>query len=154
MAHFRRTVVVALDAPAAFAFVSDFRNARHWDPRVISARKDSPGDIALGSRFTLVSKLLGRRVELAYEIVGFEPPTRLVFRGGNRFFHYLDTIVFEPRQQGCTLDYEATLTFRRLLSIVDVGFQPLFQRIGEDALRGIQRTLDAESGPSGPGGAR
>lgn len=64
MPRYRATITVPVPPGEAFPFVSDFRNAAAWDPRVSGAEKELAGPLA------------AKEVELPYEVTEVSPGGR------------------------------------------------------------------------------
>ena len=64
----------------AFAFMSDFSNAPHWDPGVLSTRRIDTGAVREGSAFDLVVVFAGRKVRLRYAVRTIEAAQRVCRR--------------------------------------------------------------------------
>jgi Polyketide cyclase / dehydrase and lipid transport len=144
-----------------FSFVSDFRNAPRWDPRTYSAIMVTDEPIGIGTRFELQGGLLTKSVHdelpeilrgnetLPYEIVEFDPPRLVAFRGESKTTRYHDRIQMSEEHGGTRLIYDAELTLRGLLEIGEPAFQVLFERIGRDATEPIGAAV-IEAFPTGP----
>jgi len=147
MPRYRSSIEVPVPVGDAFAFVTDFRNAARWDPRVVRSELLTDGPIGLGSRFHLVSFGLGKEVALPYEVTTFEPGERAVFEGRTLLFRYRDRIDFEPIDPtadgtaGTRVTYDARLSLRGPLALGNPLLALVFRRIGDDALAGIRRGL-------------
>ena len=73
MARYQATVDTHRPPETVFAYLSDFSNAQDWDPGTVEAERLDHGPIAEGSKFRLVAVFLGRRTELTYRIVEYDP---------------------------------------------------------------------------------
>jgi len=83
MIRVTRSFTAAKPAGAVIDYLKDFGHAVDWDPGTESCqRQDSGGPVAVGSRWNNVSRFLGRRAELIYELTVLEPG-HLVFIGTN-----------------------------------------------------------------------
>lgn len=160
MLRYNESVEVPASPAEAFAFVADFTHAARWDPRVERARRETPGPIGPGTRFVLVSRVLGREVELPYELLEMDAgpasdpaaQRRLVLAGRTRLLRYRDEIRFWPVPGGARIDYDAILGLRGPLALGNPLLRPVLRRAGDDALAGIARML-REAAASGNGGA-
>jgi len=148
MPRYRATILVPNPVAEAFAFVSDFRNAARWDPRVAGAAKVTEGPVRTGTRFLLASRMLGKELALPYEVRELEPERRLVLAGRTRLLRYRDEITFEAAggdgAGGTRLTYDAHLALRGILALGNPLLGLVFDRIGDDAVAGIGRALAAE----------
>jgi hypothetical protein len=153
MPRYRRTLAAPPAAEDTFAFVARFENAARWDPRVHGADRVPPGvDTAVGTRFTLVTRALGREWDLPYEVTACEPPHRLVLEGRRLVVGYRDELTVRPTPgdgAASTLTYDAELWLCGPLRLVQWLMAPLlhrlFRRVGDDAVAGLGRELAAEA---------
>lgn len=101
-----------------------------------------------GTRFVLASRVLGKELQLPYEVLDLEPERRVVLAGRNRLLRYRDEIAFEPASgdgaRGTRITYDARLALRGILAIGNPILSLVFGRIGDDAVAGIGRALGAE----------
>ena len=54
-----------------FSYTSDPQNFPEWSAGAIEVHKDAPGPIEEGGRYTVVSKVLGRRFETPYQRITY-----------------------------------------------------------------------------------
>lgn len=156
MPRYRSSIEVPLPARATFAFVTDFRNAARWDPRVERAEKLTDGPVGPGTRFRLTSRVLIKQVALPYEITAFEPPSEqgdgdatagaATFEGSTFLLRYRDRITVEPTgDEASRLTYDARLSLRGPFVLDNFLLAPFFHDVGDDAVTGIERALRRES---------
>lgn len=81
--HVERTFTVARPVEEVFDRLSDFTRTNEWDPATIDTERTS-GDGGVGTTYSSLTELLGRKVELVFETVELERPTTLVFRGNEK----------------------------------------------------------------------
>jgi hypothetical protein len=151
MAKYETTLYIPSSLEASFAFISDFRNAVRWDPRTYAVEKITPGPIGVGTTFLLTGGMLPktgaladllpsiflRGMPLAYEVVSYEPPTKLVLKGQTAAFSYEDRIEFAAEGKGTSVKYSARLDFRGVLGVGEPFLRLLFKKIGDDATQDI-----------------
>jgi hypothetical protein len=142
MAHYVSRIESTLPHDAAFGYMADFANARHWDPSVSEARRVDEASLGLGSAFDLVARFGGRDVPLRYEIVEYDAPRLVTLEARRPAFVSRDTITVEPAGSGSVVLYDATLAFGRLGRLLDPVMQRIFDRIGARATRGLQAALN------------
>lgn len=151
MAHYRTRIAATIAREEVFSDVSRFDRAAEWDPGVGEGMMLTPEPVGRGSRFVLRARFLGRSVPLEYEIVEFEPGTRVVLRAENRFVRSTDTISFEsvmgesasgPTAPGTTVvTYDARLEPKGLARLAEPLLALAFRRIGNRAAAGLGRRL-------------
>ena len=161
MATFHTSLWIPRSPADVFSFVSDFRNAPRWDPRTYSAVMATDEPIGLGTRFELQGGLLTKSVHdelpaflrgneaLPYEIVEFDPPRVVAFRGETKTTRYHDRIQLSEDGGGTRLIYDAELTLTGLFAIGEPAFQVLFEKIGRDATDPIPAAV-VEALPNAP----
>jgi hypothetical protein len=126
----------------AFDFISDFRHAPLWDRSAKRVTKLTDGSIGQGTRFLLRARLLVTTLDLPYEIEVFERPNRVVFAGSTHWFRYRDEVTFTANASGTTIEYSAFQSFQSILAIGNPVLARVYQRIGDNATRGIGAALD------------
>ena len=111
MEGFELSTVINRPIEEVFAILVNLENDLKWRNEWVDARKTSKGSI--GTRFSLIAKAFGRRIETVYETIQYEPnriaawkamsgPLPLTFRrtvecveGGTRI-----TIIYEAELRG------------------------------------------------------
>jgi Polyketide cyclase / dehydrase and lipid transport len=74
MAHYRASIDIQQPREDVFAYLSDFSTVREWDPGVVEAERLNGQAVGEGTEFRLVAEFLGRKNELTYRIVEYDPP--------------------------------------------------------------------------------
>lgn len=143
MAHYRASIDVKQPGEEVFAYLSDFSTTREWDPGVVEAERLGEQAVQDGTEFRLVAEFLGRKNELTYRIVEYDPPHAVTFLGENATVVSRDRITFEPTAAGTRVTYDAKLDLKGVLRIADPLLALAFNRVGDRALDGLTRTLAA-----------
>jgi dehydrogenase/reductase SDR family member 12 len=159
MAYFETSLLVPRPVETTFGFVSDFRNAVHWDPRTYAAQQATPGPIGLGTRFVLTGGLLPEAIlirlrirpslmgmRLPYDVVEFTPPVAFVLAGETRTLRYRDRLEFSTDGDGTRLRYVAELSLKGMLAVGEPVLRIMFARIGRDATRSLSDTIVQRTG--------
>lgn len=142
VAQYRTTVHSKLPQAEAFRYMSEFSNARQWDPSVASSSKVTADDVGLGTAFDVATVFRGRRVELRYEITTYEAPRRVTLTALTPMLESRDTITFEPQGSGTDVTYDAYLALRGVRRVFDPLLGIFFKRIGDAAREGLERELN------------
>src|SRR5213078_1921627 len=95
MAHYRATLDIQQAPEEVFAYLSDFSTTREWDPSVVEAKRLNSQAMREGTEFRLVAEFLGRKNELTYRIVEYDPPHAVTFLGENTTVISRDRITFD-----------------------------------------------------------
>ena len=141
MAHYRASIDVQQPREHVFAYLSDFSTTEEWDPGVVEAKRVNGAAVGQGTEFRLVAEFLGRKNELIYRIVEYDPPHAVTFLGENATVVSRDRITFESTTAGTRVTYDADLALKGLLKITDPLLALAFKRVGDRALAGLRRTL-------------
>ncbi len=146
MLRYQTRFTAPLDREQVFDDISRFDRASEWDPGVEHAELLTAEPVAQGSRFALRTRFLGRTVPFEYEIIAFEPSTRVVLRAENPFVRSIDTITFESAgADATTITYDATLDPRGATRLVTPLLALAFRRIGDAAAAGLRARLGVVS---------
>ncbi len=140
MLRYINTITIPVPLLPTFEYVSNFAHAGSWDPRVSTAqRTDGDGPLGVGATFLLQSPgLFGMTIDFPYEIIRYTSPSRVTFEGRTWAASYRDDLRFEAIDDASTqLTYDAEFELRGLLKLGRPIMKVFFQRIGDDATRGI-----------------
>ena len=152
MTRLHQQIETRLPMDAAFAFVADFANARHWDPGVATSERIDAGPVGLGARYLLGVRMRGRVTSMEYRITRFDAPRHVVLTGEGSGVAATDAIRFAPSGTGTRIDYTADIRLRGLLRLAQPFLGGAFAKLGRDALDGMQRALDARAAAQPPAG--
>lgn len=141
MAHYRGTIVSTRSAEDVFAYMAKFSNVSEWDPTVAEAHPVGGLESGERARFHVTVSWLGREIPLEYTTTAYERPSRLVLRAENESAVSEDTITIEPRGSGCSLTYDARLSLKGALRVLDPLLSLAFKRLGGNAAAGLRREL-------------
>ena len=90
------------------------------------------------------SAAFGQELPLDYQIVQYDPPSRVVLEAENDNLRSVDTITFEKTARGARLTYDANLTLKGIRYVGDFALHLAFQWIGRRALEGLRAALDED----------
>jgi uncharacterized membrane protein len=76
----KQSVVIHLPAEEVFAYLSEVENLPDWSGPMIAIRKISPGALQVGARMRSTLQLLGRWMDITFEIVEYEPDRYLTIK--------------------------------------------------------------------------
>jgi dehydrogenase/reductase SDR family member 12 len=149
MAHYHAAVESRSSAAETFGYLAAFSNAAEWDPGVLAGEQLDPGPVKTGSRFRLVVPLLGVRMSLTYEVIGFVPGREVLLAATNGVLRSTDRIVVTGAADSSTVSYEAEVRLRGPLQVLDPLLRPGFRAVAERAAAGLAHALSGR--PPGPG---
>jgi hypothetical protein len=118
-----------------FAYMADFSKVSEWDPSAVEAHAlGDSGVVEAGSRYSVTSEFLGRRVPLTYEITEIDPPRRVLLRAESDAVISVDEMTFRALPEGGTeLTYDADLSLKGARRLFDPIFGIAFRRLCERA---------------------
>lgn len=143
MARYVATLETDRPVEEVFAYLADFSTTQEWDPGVVRAKRGEAGELGVGSTFDLVASFLGRENELTYTITEYDAPHAVTLQGENATVVSLDRIATEPAGGGTRITYDADLSLKGPLRLLDPGLKLVFGRVGDRALEGLRGTLGA-----------
>lgn len=136
-------VAIRRDPDDAFHALADFTQLPMWDPGIVRARRLDAGPLAVGARFEVIARFVGREVPMTYELVRFDPAQRHAELVGTApGIRATDRITVHARSEGKAevhwqADFELSGTNRLLAPIM----RPLFGRLARKAMAGLRRHM-------------
>jgi len=145
----RHSVVINLPAEEIFAYLSDFENLLDWSGPMIAIRKISPGAFQEGARVRSTLRLLGRWMEITFEVVEYEPGRCLTIKSLSGTTPCLFCYQFEPAADGGTsVSLEAVLQLAGgMLGLSESALTNVVRRQIEHDLLTLRDLLEASSVP-------
>lgn len=138
--HVERTFSVERPVEEVFDYLADFTHTNEWDPGTVVTTRVG-GDGGLGTTYANRSEFLGREVELTYRTTTHDRPTKVQFRGSNDSTTATDTMTFSPDASGTSICYRAEFEFGPLVRLVAPLLRGKLERLADDTVAQIQRTL-------------
>ena len=143
MARYRTTVASTRTPEEAFDYLAEFSHAAEWDPGVVRGESLDDAPVRAGSRFRLMSRVLGRDVPLEYTVVALDRPRRVVLQADRPALRSTDEIRFLPVDGRTEVTYDADLRLKGPLGrVLDPVLAVVFRRIGDRAAAGLRRALN------------
>ena len=136
-----RVVESQVDPLRVWAYLSDFTTTTEWDPGTVETTRTS-GDGGVGTTYHNVSKFAGRKTELIYQVLEYDPGRRLALVGRNKSVVAHDTLTFETVGSGTRVTYEVDFDFQGIASVVAPLLAPALKKLADGGQDGMQRALD------------
>ena len=95
-------IVIKRPREQVAAYSADPDNAPIWYVNIKEVQWESQPPLALGSRIAFVATFLGRRLAYTYEIIDFQPGSRLVMSTQEGPFPMETTYIWEDAADGAT----------------------------------------------------
>ena len=110
---FEQRIVILSSVPRVFEYMDDVSREGEWQPSIIEAHKDPPGETTVGTKKRYVSEFMGRRIENTYVTTVFEPHRRVSYEStSDSVLRGRLDLSFEPEGAGTgvTMSFEGKLT--------------------------------------------
>lgn len=88
-----------------FAFVFEPANAAKWQEGVVLAEFTSEGPLGMGSTWRNVSKMIGREIDLEFEVTDYDPPHRLCYTSISGPVQTKTCVTFESQNGGTLMTF-------------------------------------------------
>jgi carbon monoxide dehydrogenase subunit G len=150
MPSLHERVQTRLPIDETFDFVADFANASVWDPGTATSDRLDAGPPAVGARYRLGVRMMGRVAPMEYRIATFERPSRVVLHGEGSNVAAVDDIRFERDGDGTTVDYRADLRLTGWMRLLTPLAGGAFRKIGTNAAAGMRRALEQRAAAGTP----
>jgi dehydrogenase/reductase SDR family member 12 len=135
------TVDVQRPIEEAFAYISDFTTTIEWDSTATSARKLTPGLIAVGTQFEVVCALPVGSVTLLYTVQKLQENQCIELVGTCAFFEVRDVITLTPTVAGTHINYRAEFNFKPGVSTIASFSKKGMEKMGRESVAGLGEAL-------------
>ena len=88
-----------------FAFVFEPANVSQWQEGVVLAEFTSEGPLGMGSTWRNVSKMIGREIDIEFEVIDYDPPQRLCYKSLSGPVQTKTCVTFESQNGGTLLTF-------------------------------------------------
>ena len=97
MITLQETIEVNRPAKEVYDYLVNVENAQKWQPAVIEVKRLTEGPIRIGTKFSEVAKMMGRRISTTCEITELEPNKKIAFKAtSDGPMEYQTTYTLEP----------------------------------------------------------
>jgi carbon monoxide dehydrogenase subunit G len=135
------TVTTSRSRADVFDYVADFTTVAEWDPGIVASERIS-GDGGVGTRYAVTATFFGREVSMTYEVLEYDPASRIVLRGTSSNAEAIDTITFHDRGEGTEVAYAAEFRLQGFMRLAEPFLGGTFRRLGHKAITGLDRALN------------
>ena len=135
---------IARPPQAVFDFVSDLSNRPQWDREVISAEWTSESPVRAGSTYEVVTGFLGRKLQIAVEITGWDPPTSWGVRSRSGPFPIEATTTCEADGDGTRVTETSQAELSGFFKLAEGLLGRQLQKDRDKALDALLVVLEAE----------
>ena len=125
MITFEKTVVINRPLEEVFAFVAAGENWSQWAMELVETTKTSEGPLGVGTTYTHVAQMLGRRIENGYEVTEYEPNSKISMKSTSGPVPVEMSLTFEPVEGGARVVLNVQAEIAGLFKLAE----PLVARI-------------------------
>jgi uncharacterized protein YndB with AHSA1/START domain len=136
------SVVINQPIDKVFMYTTNPTNYINWQPWVLDSQSDRR--ISIGSRIEVLSRFMGRRLDMSTEVIEYVPNKRIVMQGVRRSFYTKVVYKFERDDGGTRVSYMAEFQPRGLLGLFGAIAVNRFRRQTEDSFLNLKGILEAE----------
>lgn len=141
MPRYSATVRCAGAAEEVFDYMADFANVAEWDPSAVRAEVIDGAAPGKGTRYSVVSRFMGRDVPLEYTTTEYKPSSLVTLRGENSTTISIDTITVRPLEGGSEMTYEADLQLKGVAKLLTPAIGLAFKGLGDRAADSLRSKL-------------
>uniref|UniRef100_A0A7S3LLN1 Polyketide cyclase/dehydrase n=1 Tax=Aplanochytrium stocchinoi TaxID=215587 RepID=A0A7S3LLN1_9STRA len=136
--------VVNSNKEKAFNFIAQFANASKWDPGVVSSVQDTPGEVAVGTKYSLVTTFKGKESQMTYDVTEYLPNQKVVLNGRSDIVSAHDIIEFaDTAVEGETkITYTADIRLKGIAWLATPFVYFELKKLGKDALDGMSSAFE------------
>jgi uncharacterized membrane protein len=132
-------------APAdVFAYLTDLDNLPEWQASIVEIRREDDGPLGVGTRFTEVRSVAGRRIESTIEVTALEPDREFALRVVEGPVPGTVSHLVAAEGQATRLTVVGELTGSGLRSLAAPLLERAAKREGERDLRRLKQVLEVE----------
>ncbi len=115
-----------------FAFVFEPANAAQWQEGVVLAEFTSESPMGVGSTWRNVSKIVGREMDIEFEVIDYDPPHRFCYKSISGPIQNKTCVTFEPLNGGTLVTFsgegEASGFFKMAEGILKKRLEGQFEK--------------------------
>ena len=145
MEWFQVSAVIEKPVEEVFAFAAHPQNDPLWSSAVAEARQTSEGSLGIGTTFDQVLRLLGRQLEIAFEVTGFEPNELLeIGRFSGRLRSAFGRRRFEAVPAGTRVTFSGEGTSGLFFNLIEPLVAAAAKRQARAGLASLKDVLEAQ----------
>lgn len=141
MATYTTTQTTSWDRETTFDYLAEFSSVSDWDPGIPRAERVAGEPRSPGARYLVDFDAPGRTITFEYETVEVEAPERVVLRAETSVLTSIDTMTFVDMGSGTEVTYNAEITLKGPLRLIDPLLSLAFRRTGDKAAAGLAERL-------------
>jgi len=138
------SIVIGRPVDYVFAFAADPKKDPLWASAVAESSQISEGPLGIGTRFTQALRLLGRRLEITFEVTEYEPNRSLqIGRFSGRLRSAVGRRTFEPAPAGTRVTFAGEGGSGLFLNLLEPLVTAAAKRAASRDLANLKAVLEA-----------
>mmetsp|Transcript_191 Transcript_191/g.241 ORF Transcript_191/g.241 Transcript_191/m.241 type:complete len:152 (+) Transcript_191:353-808(+) len=144
MVLLKEVIKVNTTKEKAFKYIAQFANASKWDPGVVKSVQSTPGEVKVGTKYSLVTVWKGKESEMEYEVTDYSPSDRVGLDGKSSLVSAHDVIEFDDSDGSgqTTITYVADIRLKGLAWLATPFIYKDLLKLGKDALNGMAQAFE------------
>ena len=142
MIRIEHSVVINRPVHEVFAFVANVENNRRWQPTVLEARMTSRGPVGVGSTGVEVRQLMGRPMELTFEVTEYEENAKFGFKITSGPMPIAGTETFESVEGGTRVNLVFQGEVGGMLGLAEPIMGQMMRNLVESDCRNLKALLE------------
>ena len=138
----QQSIFIEAKTKAVFEYLVEIENRKDYIPALEKVIMSDPSSIKLGTQFTEVSKIAGRRLETTYQVIDFEKNKRISAKAIESVFPIQADLLVEKNGKGCDLtiklDFKLTGVFRMASRVI----KGIVNQQAKDILQNIKNNME------------
>jgi len=143
-----RDITIARRVEEVFAFVADFNHFTLWSTDVVKAELLNGPQVGVGTRARITRRALGQSFDMLFEMVHFEPPRHIGFKGEMLGVAFRSALRFRPASASETrVTQSGEVLIPPLLFFAEPTARQVLAATFENDLRRLKQVLEANGRP-------
>lgn len=145
--QYQQQIVIRAPVSSVFSFMDDVAREPDWQPGILEARKDPPGETTVGTRKQYVSEFMGRRIQNTYVTTAFDRDRQVTYETTpDSVLQAKVDLHFEPVEEGTRVTMAVRGKPSGPLRFVPQGIlEGVFRKELESSLRLLRDLLETSS---------
>ncbi len=142
MINVEESIIINRSIEEVFAYVADPTNALQWQDGLLEVRRTTDGPLGIGTKYTVVRKFLGRRVETTAEYIKYEPSKQIAFNGESGPSRFEVSYLTESTPEGTKLTHQMQMEQGGLFGLAEPLFAGSLNRAFAANLHNLKALLE------------
>lgn len=100
MINISESVTIQRPIEEVYAYMTDLKNVPEWQSGLLEMQQTTQGSVRIGTKYVGVRRFLGRKIESAMEVTGYEPNKSLTWKTTSSSVPFVTSWQFESTAQG------------------------------------------------------